>query len=257
MNAARNRAPHGAVNRSRRGLVVGLALAASLAAAAMPARAQAPEGRRYAPGPFNAVVISGTASARIVQGSEDSVFIEGDEDAQQAIRLDQEGNGVLRVHPGGSWKFWRGKPPQLTITVRDLRRLEIRAAADVVASGPFALKQLLVRISGAGSVRFERLKAERLEINISGVGLCEASGTVDELEVAISGRGSWFGENLASQRADVAMSGAGDVKVWAIKELDVSVSGVGNIDVWGNPMTVRRKSSGLTNWNEHGNKRAP
>ena len=81
------------------------------------------------------------------------------------------------------------------------------------------------------------------------------SGAVDELSVRISGRGSYLGENLASQQATLVVSGSGDVKVWAIKDMTATVSGVATVDFWG-PAKVTRSNSGLTNWNERGDKRS-
>jgi hypothetical protein len=245
------------VTRGRsRSVVASLALAVLFAlAGADAARAQGAEGRRYTPGAFDAVVISGSATVRLVQGREDSVFVEGDDEAQGAVSLDVE-DGVLRVRPGGAWKFWRSKQLQMTITARDLRQLQISGAADVAAAEALRVRQLAVRISGAGSVRLDKLKAERLEFTVSGLGSGQMAGVVDELVVRISGRGSYLGENLASQQATLVVSGAGDVKVWATKELTASVSGVASVDFWG-PARVTRSSSGLTTWNERGDKRVP
>ena len=169
------------------------------------AAAQGAEGRRYAPGAFDAVVISGTATVRLVQGSEDSVFVEGDDEAQQAISLDLDGP-TLRVRPSGAWKFWRSKQQQIVVTARDLKRLEISGAADVVAPESLQLKQFLVRISGAGTVRFDKLKVGSLDFNVSGYGSGVMAGSADELAVRISGRGAYLGENLLTQVASVNVS---------------------------------------------------
>ena len=234
-------------------LLARLCLVALLALASA-ARAQGVEGRRYVPGPFDTLVISGSATFKLVQGGEDSVFIEGDEDAQGAARLDVE-DGVLRVRPSGAWKFWRSKQLMITVTARELKRIEISGAADVVAAEPLSVKQIQVRISGAGSVRLDKLKAEKLEVNIAGIGSAQVAGSADTLQVRISGRGAYLGENLASKWATLSVSGAGDVKVWATKELTASVSGVANVDFWGSA-TVRRNDSGITTWNDRGDKRA-
>ena len=219
------------------------------------ARAQGVEGRSYAPGAFDTVVISGSATIKLVQGSEDSVFVEGDDDAQGAVRLDVD-DGVLRVRPSGAWKFWRSKQLMITVTARELKRIEISGAADVVAAEPLTLKQFQVRISGAGSVRLDKIKADQLEVSIAGVGSAQVAGSAETLRVRISGRGAYLGENLASKSATLSVSGAGDVKVWATKELTASVSGVATVDFWGSA-TVRRNDSGFTTWNDRGDKRAP
>ena len=112
-----------------------------------------------------------------------------------------------------------------------------------------------MRISGAGSVRFDKIKADKLEVSISGVGSAQVAGSAETLQVRISGRGNYHGENLASKWATLSVSGAGDVKLWATKELTASVSGVASVDFWGGA-TVKRNDSGLTTWNDRGDKRA-
>jgi hypothetical protein len=217
------------------------------------ALAQGVEGHRYTPGPFDAVVISGSALIRLVQGSDDSVFIEGDDEAQRAVSFDLEG-GTLRVNPSGAWKFWRSRQQQIVVTARDLKRIEISGSAEVVAPESLKLRQLQVRISGAGTVRLDKLKAERLDFNVSGKGTGLISGAVEDLVVRISGRGTYLGENLACQVADITVSGAGDLKVWAVKDLTASVSGFATIDFWGSA-AVHRTSSGIMTWNDRGPKR--
>ena len=237
----------------RRFLAHAFAVVAASLVLAAGASAQGAEGRRYAPGPFDTLVMSGSATIRLVQGSEDSVFVEGDDDAQQAVSLDLDGS-TLRVRPSGGWKFWRGTQPQIVVTARDLKRVELSGAGDIVAPELLQMRQLQLRISGAGSVRLDKVKIGSLEFNVSGSGTGTMTGSADELVVRISGRGSYLGENLVAQVAHVTVSGAGDVKVWAVKDLTATVSGVATVDFWGSA-AVHRSSSGLTTWNERGPRR--
>ena len=240
--------------KARAGSIARLLCLALWLALAASADAQGVEGRRYTLGPFDALSISGSATVRLVQGGEDSVVIEGDDEVQEAIRLDVD-DGVLRVRPSGAWKFWRSKQLQMTVTARELKRLEISGAADIVAAEPVRVKQLQVRIAGSGTVRLDKLRTEKLEVSIAGVGNAQFAGSTDQLALRIAGRGVYLGENFASQSATISVSGAGDVKVWATKELTATVSGVANVEFWG-PAAVRRNSSGLTNWVDRGDKRA-
>ena len=198
--------------------------------------------------------MSGSATIRLVQGSEDSVFVEGDDDAQQALSLDLEGS-TLRVRPSGTWKFWRGKPQQIVVTARDLKRVEISGAGDVIAPDLLQMRQLQVRISGAGfgaarqgQGRLARVQRLRLRLRHDDRLRPTSSSCASRAAVPTSARTS------SAQSANVTVSGAGDVKVWATKELTASVSGVATVDFWGSA-AVRRTSSGLTTWNEHGPKR--
>lgn len=232
-------------------------LAITLLAALLPAlaAAQATEGRTYTPGPFDGIEISGAAAVRFAQGSTDFVHVEGDADAQRAVEVEVR-NGQLQIRPAGSWKFWNSQRLQVQVTARDLKRVVISGAADLVAPAPVQLSRLAVVISGAGLARFDKLQADELSFTVSGAGDGQMAGRVRQLGVNVSGKSEFRGEELASERASVRVSGVGDVKVWATQQLMISVSGIGSVDYWGTPQ-VTRHSSGIARIHERGPKTAP
>jgi hypothetical protein len=216
--------------------------------ACLPARAA--DGKTYTPGHFDGIEVSGSAIIRFVQGAEDSVFIEGAGDAQDAVQP-QVHNGTLVIEPAGSWKFWNGQRPRVTITARELARVSISGAADFVAESPVNVGRLVVNISGSGLARFDQLKADQLSFRVAGSGDGQMAGTAREVEIKISGRSEFRGERLMIERAKVAISGLGDAKLWVTKELNISVAGVGSIDYWGSPV-VQRSVSGHATINDRG-----
>lgn len=235
--------------------VIALCIAhAALLAWAAPAWAQAPEGRNYTPGAFDAIEISGGAIVRFAQGDVDQVFVEGDDATQRAVTLEAR-DGLLTVHTRGGWKFWKSQRLQLVITARELKRLTISGAADFTAA-PVQARKLSVEISGAGLARFELLKADELRFTVSGSGDGHVAGSVNQLSVSISGRSDFNGENLMSQRAKVAISGLGHAKVWAQQDLAIAISGIGTVDHWGSA-NVKRSTSGLATINDRGARPAP
>jgi len=227
-----------------------------LAAALLPALclAQTRECRPCTPGPFDSIEISGSADVRFAQGATDQVTIDGDEEAQKAVELEVRG-GVLYVRPSGGWKFWNSRRVQLDITARDLKRVMISGAADLVALATVQCQALDVNISGAGLARFDKLQATSLRFQVSGAGDGQMAGSVGELQISVSGRSEFRGENLQAERARVQVSGIGEVQVWATQWLGVSVSGVGTVDYWGRPQ-VQRRSSGISRINDRGPKTA-
>lgn len=227
-----------------------------LAGAALPALASepAPEGRTYMPGEFSAIDISGSAAVRFTQGSSEQVFVEGGDDVQKGVQLDVH-EGTLFIRPAGGWKFWNSRRVQLSVTARDLRKLLISGAADLVASGPVQVQRLEVNISGAGLARFDKLRGEQLRFHVSGAGDGQMAGVVSELAVSVSGRSEFRGEQLQCERANVQVSGIGDVKVWVTQSLAVTVSGVGTVDYWGTPQLIRR-TAGIARINDRGPKPA-
>jgi hypothetical protein len=216
--------------------------------------ASAADGKTYTPGHFDGIEVSGSAIIRFVQGAEDSVFIEGASDAQDAVQP-QVHNGTLVIEPAGSWKFWNGQRPRVTITARELARVSISGAADFVAESPVNVGRLVVNISGSGLARFDQLKADQLSFRVAGSGDGQMAGTAREVEIKISGRSEFRGEKLMVERAKVAISGLGDAKLWVTKELNISVAGVGSVDYWGSPV-VKRSVSGHATINDRGAKPA-
>jgi hypothetical protein len=229
-------------------------LALALLAGGLPgvAAAQAPEGRTYTPGNFDAVEISGSADVRFTQGPSDQVFIRGDEEVQRAIVLEVR-NGSLRIDQGGAWRFWDPNRARIEVQARDLTRVTIAGAGDFVAPAPVRAERLVVSISGAGSARFERLDARTLTFQIAGKGDGQVAGTTKELFVKISGHGEFRGEDLRSELCEVQVSGVGNARVWAVDQLRLAVAGVGKIDYWGTPQ-VQRRISGAATINERGAK---
>lgn len=237
--------------------ILGTACAALMTGALMGAglvHAQTGPSRIYLPGPFDELEIHGSAEVRFEQGNIDQVLVEGDDEAQSAVQLNLR-NGRLNIHQGGTWKFWNNRRLQLTITARDLKRLSISGAADVLAALPVKVGTLRVDISGAGLARFDRLQAGELRFTVSGAGDGQFAGSVDHLSVSVSGKSDFRGEQLHAQSGRVTVSGLGDVKVWAERDLSISISGVGTVDYWGSP-TVKRRTSGLATINARGS-RAP
>lgn len=234
-----------------------LTLLPLLAAAAVPAalRAQAVESRTYTPGPFDGIEISGSAQVRFTQGQPEQVVVEGGDDVQRSMRLEVSG-GVLQIRPSGSWKFWNNQRLQLHVTARELRKLTISGAADLVASGPVQVEQLAVHISGAGQARFDQIKAVRVDFHASGAGDGHFAGQADELRLQVSGRGNFNGQQLQTQQAQVAISGIGNVQLWVLQDLRVAVSGIGTVDHWGGAR-VQRSASGIARVNDRGPRPPP
>ena len=232
---------------NRRALLAALALFGGASATAQTAKA---EGRTYTPGKFDSIEINGSASVTFVQGNVDQVVVEGGDEVQRAVLLELH-NGVLRLNPSGSWKFWDARRLRIEVTARELARVTISGAADFAAAGPVRADRLAVVISGAGSVRFDRIDAEALNFQVSGSGDGQVAGAVRELLVRISGRSEFRGEALKAERGRVSISGVGDAKVWVAQELDVAVAGIGKVDYWGAP-TVRRQVSGAATITERG-----
>ncbi|NKI94128.1 head GIN domain-containing protein [Rhizobacter sp. SG703] len=237
--------------RALSGLVSGVVLAlAGLGAQAQPAAA--PVGRVVAPGAFDRIEIDGSARIRVTQGEREQVFIPGDESAQRGVEVDLV-DRRLRIRAGDGWKFWREDRPTIDVQVRQLTHVTMSGAGEVQAPGPVRCDQLVIGISGSGSVRFDELAARQLRFDISGAGDGQLAGRVEQLELNVSGRGKLMADQLRTARAKVAISGVGTAELWVIDDLQLAISGAGRIDFWGHPV-VRRAVSGMGNITPRGDK---
>ena len=228
-----------------------LALAAFLLGPVL-AFAQAPEGRVYAPGPFDSVVLDGAGQVRLVQGDRDEIFVAGDAQAQ-AVDIRLRG-GRLVIDLPGSWKFWNnGSGAQVEVRVRHLSHLTLSGANDVIAAGPISGDQLTVQMAGSGVARFDQLQVGRLNFEISGAGEGQLAGKVDQLRLSVSGKGKIGAEQLRTDGANVSISGVGNAVLWTVRALNVQISGAGHVDYWGQP-TVRKSISGFGSVEARGDK---
>ena len=231
------------------------AQAAEARAQAQQARAQAKaqargegvpqgEGKVYAPGPFDSVVVDGSGQVRLVQGDRDEVFVLGDENAQEGVDIRLVG-GRMKIDLPGSWKFWNnGSGAQVEVRVRHLSRLTLSGANDVLAPGPISGDQLTISMAGSGLVRFDQLQVGRLNFDVSGAGEGQLAGKVDQLKLSVSGKGKIGAEQLRASSADVSISGVGNAQLWTTSDLRVQISGAGHIEYWGQP-TVKKSISGF------------
>jgi hypothetical protein len=220
-----------------------------------PAVKQGVEGRSYTPGPFDRIELSGTTHVRLLQGEQDQVFIVGDAQLQDSVTVSVV-QGRLEIRCVETWKLWGTKRLEVEVSLRRLRELVLSGAGELHAPEAFKAGPLSIRISGAGSVRFDDLWAERLDFSISGAGDGYLRGGVNLLDLRISGKGKLLAENLHAESANIKISGIGSAEVWVSEKLNLNVSGVGQIDYWGQP-TVTRSTSGIAKVNGRGDRRAP
>ena len=220
------------------------------------ARAQAVangEGKVYAPGPFENLVVDGAGQVRIIQGDRDEVFVPGDADAQDGVDV-QLSHGRMKIDLPGGWKFWKGGNGALVeVRMRHLAKLTLSGANDVIAPGVISGDQLTVSMAGSGLARFDQLQVARLNFDISGAGEGQLSGKVDQLRLSVSGKGKIGAQQLRATAADVSISGVANATLWAVGDLRVQISGAGHVDYWGQP-SVQKSISGFGSVDARGDK---
>jgi hypothetical protein len=98
---------------------------------------------------------------------------------------------------------------------------------------------------GAGEVRLENIRGERLDVNFRGAGSLRINGAVKFLTMNAEGVGEIDTKSLIANSADVRFHGIGEVKVYAKDRLDAVVQGMGSLTYFGQPRTVNKSVAGI------------
>jgi hypothetical protein len=196
---------------------------------------------------FTQISLNGIGELLITQGENEALQIEAEDNVLPIIEIKVE-NQVLSINFNN--KDWQDnviptKPIKFYVTVKDLSRINLSGTASISA-GSLNLSNLEIISSGAGSIKIRNLSADRLTINMSGVGGSDLNGKVTEQLIYISGTGVYNGEDLESSKANVTVTGAGNAVIWATESLDVVISGAGNVDYYDEPH-VTQSISGVGN----------
>ena len=198
---------------------------------------------------FHRVDIDGKFEVTLVQGSAEGVTVEALAAALPHIHTQVRG-GTLVVEGVDNRSIWdwfsakgSGRPPRVTIRLRDLDRID---AAGTVTVNADSLKtnELRLDLTGACTIKIRDLQAASLRLDGSGAIKATIGGKVQRQKVDLSGAGSYLAEGLASDEASVDVSGAGKAVVNAKSTLEVDISGAGKVEYLGDPK-VRQSISGI------------
>jgi len=117
-------------------------------------------------------------------------------------------------------------------------RTPIHLAVDVPALG-------LLSLSGNGTVRAGGLRARRLVVRLSGAGSVRATGSADRLDATLSGAGEAQLGRLVARDVRADVSGMGRIEVHPRHSLDARIRGAGSIVYRGRPVVVTTDVTGM------------
>jgi hypothetical protein len=195
------------------------ALAAILSISAV---AHADEQVRSMPA-FTSINVQGPISVTVDAGKAQSVSLRGDAKFIRDLTSEVV-NGELRLGVREKKNVsWHGDP-RVVITVPALRA---------------------VAIEGAGEVRLNQIRGERLDVNYRGAGSMNINGQVKTFSMKAEGVGEVDAKAFIADDVDVLFRGIGNVSVYAKNRLDATVQGMGNLTYYGKPRTVNKTASGI------------
>ena len=98
---------------------------------------------------------------------------------------------------------------------------------------------------GAGEIKLNNIRGERLDVNYRGAGSMAISGQVKTFKMSAEGVGEVDSKALVANDVDIRFQGVGDVKVYARDRLDAKVQGMGSLSYYGNPRVVNKSVAGI------------
>jgi hypothetical protein len=98
---------------------------------------------------------------------------------------------------------------------------------------------------GAGEIKLNNIRSERLDVNYRGAGSMAISGQVKTFKMSAEGVGEVDSKALVANDVDIRFQGVGDVKVYAKDRLDAKVQGMGSLSYYGNPRVVNKSVAGI------------
>lgn len=171
---------------------------------------------------FSRVELADAGDVTISQGEANSLTIEADEKVLPVLTSDVV-DGTLRLGHKSGTTVVSDSPIRYHVTIEDLTGIEL---------------------SGAGRVTGRDLRVESLDVDVTGAGMVDLSGSVNHQDVRLSGTGRYQAGDLVSQVATADLSGSGQMLLAVDRQLTVTISGAGTISYTG-AASVEKSISGI------------
>ncbi len=201
---------------------------------------------------FTKVNVGYAFQVEITRADSFSVSITLDDNLFQYLEVEKSGSTVhisLKTN-----RTYLRTTQRATITMPDLRGLELSGASRGDVSGFTSTDSLRFEVSGASSVSINNMEAGDTQFNISGASKAsgnikiadgdfdvsgastvELEGTADDVTIAASGASSANLEDFPVVNATLDVSGASNATINASGRLDANISGASTLYYIGNP----------------------
>lgn len=134
-----------------------------------------------------------------------------------------------------------------TLYIQSSKGYNPRQKLNIIVSTPDVKR---FAFDGVGEANLSKVKNDRIELDIRGIGSFRASGETKEANITLSGVGNVDAKNLRAVNATVNSDAVGNVDLYVTEKLDVKASGIGEVNYYGNPKIVNRQAEGIGKVNQ-------
>jgi len=192
-------------------------------------------------GPFNGIEVSSSFDVYISQSQQAAVAVSAGNAAWVDQITTEVRNGILYVGFNNKGGDWNNKNLKAYISVAALNKIRASGACDVYIEGELKAEDLELEISGSSDFR-GKLRVNNLRLTASGSSDYYLDGVATNAKINVSGSSDVKAFELETDFCDVNASGASDVSITAQKELKVKASGSSDVNYKGNA-TIREIST--------------
>ena len=190
---------------------------------------------------IRSVVVQGPMDVVLRQDGDEGVTVHADDNIVPLITTDVGADGTLRIGVRPHTAFRMAHPIGITLFAPRLESIVMSTGG--INCAEFEGDRLRVELRGAGSARFDEIRAKELSVRLDGAGGISVAGSVPEQNFEIDGSGSVDAGDLAGQDVTVRIAGRGGATLWAIATLKADITGTGNVNYRG-MATVTRTGTG-------------
>ncbi|MEP7080802.1 MAG: head GIN domain-containing protein [Ginsengibacter sp.] len=182
---------------------------------------------------FTGVKSSGSIDVVITQGTNFSVSVENDENLIPLI-VTEVRDGILVINYKDEYNI-NDDHSTVTVTAPEINKVAVSGSADIKTTAALKSdKEISFAISGSGNIT-ANVNAPSVKFSGSGSGDISLDGNTKDFTCKMSGSGEIKCGNLKAENVDLSISGSSDAKVFASVSLKARVSGSGDVIYYGNP----------------------
>jgi len=198
--------------------------------------------RDFNVGSFTGLNISGGYVIVYRQSQETSITVQMQENLFNYLNTTVE-DGVLRIYSDRNFRTTSENTPRIYVYAPYLNHAVVSGSARFENWDTMRTNRLLVSVGGAVTGTLP-MDVENVDINISGSGTFELTGTADTARIMLAGSGDIDASGLQTRTARAEIAGAGTIEIAVSDSLDAIISGTGNVWYIGSPQ-VNRTVAGI------------
>ncbi len=194
------------------------------------------ESKEFNPGNYGKIYIEGGFRIYLIQGEDYGLTAKSSDDDVFDDLIVRNENG--RLHVKMERDFFHFERVTLYFTFKELEQIQIEGGANLKTRGYIDLEDFSMSVSGGAKIEMD-IKARNLEIVGEGGFLFELNGVAENFKVKISGAGNVDADDLKAQNVDFKVEGFGTGSVYAVSKLNARIEGVGKVRYRGNPKVTQ------------------